>query len=204
MIKIQNFRWAILAILLVFPSVLIGKFFTDEVLFMTDNNNVTLVKLTTSKCNIVLELYANKAPKTVANFLKYVDSGFYAGTIFHRVINGFMIQGGGLDANLKVLPNNPPIKNEADNELANKVGSIAMARTGDPDSATSQFFINVNNNNFLNFSKKSVSGWGYAVFGQVIEGMDVVNAIKEVETGKIGGYGDVPKQTIEIIKAGQL
>lgn len=147
---------------------------------------------------IELELYADKAPQTVANFLDYVESGHYNGTIFHRVIDGFMIQGGGFDVNMTEKRTGTPIKNEADNGLSNDIGTIAMARTSDPHSATAQFFINVNNNSFLNYSSPTTQGFGYAVFGKVIKGMDVVNAIKGVPTGKYGFHGDVPKEPIVI------
>lgn len=156
------------------------------------------VKISTNLGDITLELNAEKAPKTVANFLNYVSEGYYVGTIFHRVINGFMIQGGGLNEDMSNKPNNAPIENEADNGLANEIGTVAMARTSDPHSATSQFFINVANNSFLNYSAKTAQGWGYAVFGKVIEGMDVVNQIKESATGNHQGYQDVPQKIIKI------
>ena len=150
------------------------------------------VELETTMGNIVIELNQEKAPNTVANFLEYVKSGHYDGTIFHRVIDGFMIQGGGMDANMTEKSTNAPIQNEADNGLKNEVGTIAMARTSDPHSATAQFFINVKDNSFLNFSGKNPQGWGYAVFGKVTEGMDIVNKIKGVPTGKYGFHADVP------------
>jgi peptidyl-prolyl cis-trans isomerase B (cyclophilin B) len=160
-----------------------------------------LVKLETSMGEITLELYPDKAPATVANFLQYVREGFYDGTIFHRVINGFMIQGGGLDANLNPKPTRAPIKNEADNGLANLPYTVAMARTSDPDSATSQFFINVADNKFLNHTAKTPQGWGYAVFGQVVGGRAVVDQIKAVPTGDREGYQNVPLTPVVIIKA---
>lgn len=159
------------------------------------------VELETTMGNIVIELNQEKAPNTVANFLEYVKSGHYDGTIFHRVIDGFMIQGGGMDANMKEKSTNAPIQNEADNGLKNEVGTIAMARTSDPHSATAQFFINVKDNSFLNFSGKNPQGWGYAVFGKVTEGMDIVNKIKSVPTGKYGFHADVPTTPVVITHA---
>ena len=159
------------------------------------------VELETTMGNIVIELNQEKAPYTVANFLEYVKSGHYDGTIFHRVIDGFMIQGGGMDANMKEKSTNAPIQNEADNGLKNEVGTIAMARTSDPHSATAQFFINVKDNSFLNFSGKNPQGWGYTVFGKVIEGMDIVNKIKGVPTGKYGFHADVPTTPVVITHA---
>lgn len=156
------------------------------------------VALNTNYGRIVLELNAEKAPKTVANFVEYVRSGHYNGTIFHRVIDGFMVQGGGFDVKMNQKPTNAPITNEADNGLKNDAGTIAMARTSDPHSASAQFFINVKNNDFLNFSSKTSQGWGYAVFGKVTEGMDVVNKIKAVPTGRSGYYSDVPVQPVII------
>ena len=139
------------------------------------------VKLQTNKGDILIELDAEKAPVTAANFIQYVQDGFYDGTIFHRVINNFMIQGGGFEAGMKQKTTNAPIKNEADNGLKNDTYTLAMARTADPQSATAQFFINVNNNDFLNFSSPTPNGWGYAVFAKVVEGQDVVDAIKGVK-----------------------
>ena len=159
------------------------------------------VELETTMGNIVIELNQEKAPNTVANFLEYVKSGHYDGTIFHRVIDGFMIQGGGMDANMKEKSTNAPIQNEADNGLKNEVGTIARARTSDPHSATAQFFINVKDNSFLNFSGKNPQGWGYAVFGKVTEGMDIVNKIKGVPTGKYGFHADVPTTPVVITHA---
>lgn len=159
------------------------------------------VELETTMGNIVIELNQEKAPNTVANFLEYVKSGHYDGTIFHRVIDGFMIQGGGMDANMTEKSTNAPIQNEADNGLKNEVGTIAMARTSDPHSATAQFFINVKDNSFLNFSGKNPQGWGYTVFGKVTEGMDIVNKIKGVPTGKYGFHADVPTTPVVITHA---
>ena len=158
----------------------------------------------TSKGKFVLELYADKAPLTVQNFLAYVDAKFYDDTIFHRVIPNFMIQGGGFTADMNQKPTNDPIQNEADNGLENQRGTIAMARTSDPHSATGQFFINSVNNDFLNFKSKSTQGWGYAVFGKVVEGMDVIDAISAVKTGTSGGYGDVPVEPVVVNSARQL
>nr|WP_130412960.1 peptidylprolyl isomerase [Fluviicoccus keumensis] len=154
------------------------------------------VALNTNYGRIVLDLNAEKAPKTVANFVSYVRSGHYNGTIFHRVIDGFMIQGGGFDANMNQKPTQAPIENEADNGLKNDEGTIAMARTQDPHSASAQFFINVKRNDFLNFSSKTTQGWGYAVFGKVSEGMDVVAKIKAVQTGRSGYHSDVPVKPV--------
>ena len=159
------------------------------------------VALDTNMGRIVIELNQEKAPATVANFIEYVKSGQYDGTIFHRVIDGFMIQGGGFDKDMRQKPTRAPIQNEADNGLTNDAGTIAMARTSDPHSASAQFFINVKNNSFLNHTGKSTQGWGYAVFGRVVEGMDVVNKIKGVRTANFGGHGDVPTSPIVIEKA---
>ncbi|HJU50662.1 MAG TPA: peptidylprolyl isomerase, partial [Pseudogulbenkiania sp.] len=147
-----------------------------------------MIKLTTTFGDIVLELDAEKAPITAANFEQYVKDGHYDGTIFHRVINGFMIQGGGFDADFKQKPTRDTIKNEANNGLSNKTYTVAMARTPDPHSASAQFFINVSDNDFLDFKSESAQGWGYAVFGKVVEGTDVVDRIKGVKTGRHGGH----------------
>jgi peptidyl-prolyl cis-trans isomerase B (cyclophilin B) len=159
------------------------------------------VILETSKGNITLELDAEKAPATVENFLKYVNDEYYDGTIFHRVIPNFMVQGGGFMPGMVQKATQDPIKNEADNGLANERGSIAMARTNDPHSATSQFFINHNDNGFLNHTAPNGQGWGYCVFAKVTDGMDVVDAIAGVATGTASGHGDVPVDTITIEKA---
>ncbi|MCE1186181.1 peptidylprolyl isomerase [Zoogloea sp.] len=159
------------------------------------------VKLTTNHGDIVIELNAEKAPKTVANFLAYVEAGHYNNTIFHRVINNFMIQGGGFEPGMKQKDTQAPVENEADNGLANDIGTIAMARTNDPHSATAQFFINVANNDFLNFRAKNSQGWGYCVFGKVSEGLDVVNKIKGVRTGNKGFHQDVPAEDVVILSA---
>ncbi len=160
-----------------------------------------MVTLQTSKGNIVLELDAEKAPATAANFIQYVKDGFYDGTIFHRVIPGFMIQGGGFTEDMVQKKTREPIKNEADNGLKNKNYTIAMARTPNPDSATSQFFINVKDNAFLDYSSPTMQGWGYAVFGKVVEGQDVVNAIEKVQTTSKYPHQDVPVEPVLIIKA---
>ena len=158
------------------------------------------VTMDTSEGLITLELDSNKAPATVANFIEYAKAGHYDGTIFHRVIAGFMIQGGGFDTDMKQKKTNAPIKNEADNGLKNSTGTIAMARTGDPHSATAQFFINVKDNTFLNHSAPTAQGWGYAVFGKVVDGMDAVRSIEKVSTGNTGGHQDVPVEAVVINK----
>ena len=177
-----------------FSGILLRLFFKECIMA-----NPTVLLETTSG-DILIELYADKAPATVENFLKYVNEGFYANTIFHRVIKGFMIQGGGMNMKMEEKATHAPIKNEADNGLANERGTIAMARTNDPDSATAQFFINVANNDFLNHKNETPSGYGYAVFGKVIQGQDVVDRIKSVSTGSYGPYQDVPKTPV-IIKS---
>ncbi len=159
------------------------------------------VKLTTNHGDIVIELDAEKAPETVKNFLAYVEAGHYDNTIFHRVINGFMIQGGGFEPGMKQKATQVPIKNEANNGLKNDIGTIAMARTQDPHSATAQFFINVGDNDFLNFKAEHIQGWGYCVFGKVSAGMDVVEKIKGVKTGNAGFHQDVPKEDVVIQRA---
>ncbi|MEX2352674.1 MAG: peptidylprolyl isomerase, partial [Gammaproteobacteria bacterium] len=150
------------------------------------------VQISTSLGDILLELDSEKAPKTVDNFIAYAESGHYNGTIFHRVISDFMIQGGGLDADMQTKKTREPIENEADNGLTNLEGSIAMARTPEPHSASSQFFINTTDNAFLNHRNKTDDGWGYCVFGKVVDGMDVVEKIEEVPTTRRSGYQDVP------------
>ena len=160
-----------------------------------------MVKLTTNFGDITLELNAEKAPISVANFLQYVESGFYDGVIFHRVINDFMIQGGGFDANMKQKSSKDEIKNEADNGLANNNYTVAMARTSIPDSASSQFFINIADNDFLNHTAPTSSGWGYCVFGKVVAGMEVVDKIKAVKTTTKAGHRDVPVEPVIIEKA---
>jgi cyclophilin family peptidyl-prolyl cis-trans isomerase len=159
------------------------------------------VKLTTSMGPIVIELNKEKAPVSVENFVKYVEAGHYNGTIFHRVIDGFMIQGGGFKQDMSQKPTQAPIKNEGANGLKNENYTVAMARTGVRDSATSQFFINVKDNEFLNYTGENPQGWGYAVFGKVVEGKETVDKIKKVATGNTGGHQNVPSQAVVIEKA---
>ncbi|MCZ7593405.1 MAG: peptidylprolyl isomerase [Kiritimatiellae bacterium] len=160
-----------------------------------------MVTLKTSQGDITIELYPDKAPDTVANFLEYVSSGFYNGTIFHRVIDGFMIQGGGFTENMQQKPTRRPVKNEAANDLKNERGTLAMARTGDPHSATAQFFINVKDNDFLNYTSSDQRGFGYCVFGKVVAGMDAVDKIKGVRTSTQGYFENVPVEPVVIIEA---
>ncbi|AIV05261.1 peptidylprolyl isomerase [Vibrio owensii] len=157
-----------------------------------------MITLHTNFGDIKIQLNEEKAPETSANFLQYCRDGFYDNTLFHRVIDGFMIQGGGMESGLREKATRAPIKNEANNGLSNKVGTLAMARTMEPHSASSQFFINVNNNTFLDFRSESLDGWGYCVFGEVIEGMDIVNKIKGVSTGSYGMHQDVPLEDVMI------
>ena len=160
-----------------------------------------MIKLETSMGDIQIELFEDKAPKSAANFLAYVKAGHYDGTIFHRVINGFMVQGGGLTKDMQQKPVNAPVPNEADNGLKNEPYTVAMARTADPHSATAQFFINVKKNDFLDHTDKSPDGWGYTVFGKVVKGHPVVNKMKAVPTGRKNMYDDVPVTPIVITKA---
>lgn len=186
------------------PILFMMLFLTTTLSFAKENKMTDTspkVKLTTSLGAIVIQLNAEKAPVSTANFLQYVNEGFYNGTIFHRIIKDFMAQGGGFDTGFKQKATHDPIKNEADNGLTNKRGSIAMARTPDPNSATAQFFINYRDNAFLNHTSPTPSGWGYAVFGEVVEGMDVVDAMANQPTGSRGGHQDVPKTDIVIEKA---
>lgn len=157
-----------------------------------------MVTMRTTFGEITLELDAERAPLTVANFLEYARNGHYDGTIFHRVINNFMIQGGGFDTDMRQKPTGEPIRNEADNGLTNDYGTIAMARTMDPHSATAQFFINVKDNDFLNHSAKTAQGWGYTVFGKLVAGEDVLEKIRTVPTTSRGGHQDVPEETVII------
>jgi len=159
------------------------------------------VQMTTTLGPITIELNADKAPKTVENFIAYVESGHYDGTIFHRVIKDFMVQGGGMDSDMNSKSTRDEIQNEANNGLPNDYGTIAMARTSAPHSASAQFFINTNDNSFLNFQSESPDGWGYCVFGKVIEGIEVVTNIEEKATTTKNGHQDVPEETIEIEKA---
>ena len=160
-----------------------------------------MVELHTNHGVIKIELDAEKAPKTVENFLTYVKQGHYDGTVFHRVIDGFMIQGGGFTPGMEQKPTNAPVDNEADNGLKNEKGTLAMARTNDPHSATAQFFVNVKDNDFLNFSSPTPQGWGYCVFGKVVDGLDVLDAIRKVKTGSKGFHQDVPVEDVVIEKA---
>ena len=188
-------RKIILFMILLLTSTL--SFATEK----TMSDTPTKVKLTTNLGEIIIQLDAEKAPVSSANFLTYVNEGFYNGTIFHRIIPDFMAQGGGFDTSFNQKAVHAPIKNEADNGLKNTRGTLAMARTNDPNSATAQFFINLKDNTFLNHTGKNASGWGYAVFGEVIEGMDVVDAMAKQPTGNRGGHQDVPKTDIIIEKA---
>ena len=177
---------------------------TSTLSFATEKSMSTAqpkVKLTTTLGEIIIQLNTEKAPVSSANFLDYVKAGFYDGTIFHRIIPGFMAQGGGFDTSFAQKATKAPIINEADNGLTNKRGTLAMARTNDPNSATAQFFINYKDNSFLNHTGKNASGWGYAVFGEVIEGLDVVDAMAKEPTSNRGGHQDVPKKDIIIDKA---
>ncbi|QKI89376.1 peptidylprolyl isomerase [Thiomicrorhabdus xiamenensis] len=192
-------RRLFLALKAAFLSLLLSHAFTAQ----AAENPQVLIE--TNKGNILVELYPEKAPKTVENFLTYVNEKFYDGTIFHRVIKDFMIQGGGFDKYMNRKPTHAPVQNEADNGLRNRIGTLAMARTNDPHSASSQFFINTNQNSFLDHREKSSSrAWGYTVFGRVIKGMRIVNEISHVRTGFKDGMGDVPAETVEIIKARQI
>lgn len=185
--------------LVFFPIIKGAQSMNDE------SANNPQVLLETTMGNITIELDIQNAPDTSANFLAYVDDGYFVDTIFHRVIPNFMVQGGGITADMKDKPSKrAAIKNEANNGLKNDRGTLAMARTGDPHSATSQFFFNHNDNAFLNFSSESPQGWGYAVFGKVIDGMDVVDEIARVQTGNSGGHQDVPVETITITGASRL
>ena len=159
------------------------------------------VVLETNHGNIILELYPEKAPQSVENFLGYVDEGYYSGTIFHRVIDGFMIQGGGFTDDMMKKPTKNGVPNEADNGLKNSRGTIAMARTNDPHSATSQFFVNIVDNGPLDHTDKTPRGWGYTVFGKVVDGMDVVDAIAKAPTGTVGPFRDVPSETVVVVSA---
>ncbi len=157
------------------------------------------ILMETSLGDITIALWPDKAPKTVENFLRYIDEEHYEGTIFHRVINGFMIQGGGMSAGMKEKPTHEPVENEASADVKNMRGTVAMARTQDPHSATAQFFINVADNDFLNHTAPTVQGYGYCVFGEVVDGMDVVDKIKKVKTRTIGYFDDVPADPIGIL-----
>ena len=160
-----------------------------------------MIKITTNKGEFTLEMFSEKAPKTCENFEQYVKDGHYDNTIFHRVINNFMIQGGGFEAGMTQKETRDTIDNEADNGISNEVGTVAMARTNDPHSASAQFFINVKDNNFLDHTSPTTNGWGYCVFGKVADGMDVIDEMKAVETGSAGGHQDVPVEDLVILKA---
>jgi len=160
-----------------------------------------MVELKTNQGDIVVEVFADKAPKSAENFVQYVRDGYYNGTVFHRVIDGFMVQGGGFEPGMKQKSTRAPIENEAKNGLKNERGTVAMARTQDPHSATAQFFINVANNDFLNYRSPDLQGWGYCVFGRVSEGEDVIEAIRKVKTGSSGFHQDVPKEDVIIERA---
>jgi peptidyl-prolyl cis-trans isomerase B (cyclophilin B) len=164
----------------------------------TEKRGNLMISIKTNHGTIKAKLLEEEAPKTVANFKSYIEAGFYDGTIFHRVIPGFMIQGGGFTEQMEQKQTQAPVNNEANNGVKNTIGTLAMARTQDPHSATSQFFINVSDNDFLNFSSESSQGWGYAVFGEVVEGLDVVQKIEQVDTGILGHYRDVPKEPVLI------
>ena len=181
----------------------LGSLLSCSTLSSKFNNkgNSSMVKLTTNHGTIIIKLDAEKAPATVKNFLDYVNSGFYNGTIFHRVIDNFMVQGGGFESGMKQKSVNAPIKNEAANGLKNDIYTVAMARTSDPHSATAQFFINVKANDFLNYSAPNNQGYGYCVFGKVVEGKEVVDAIRKVKTGNQSGLQDVPLTDVVVSKA---
>ena len=188
-----------IAVLIIIVTAVASIFFLspidqkDQTEYHPEEDQMSLVTISTSAGDIHLELDADNAPITVANFLKLAKDGYYSGTIFHRIIDGFMVQGGGLDENMTPKPTNTdPIQNEANNGLKNDRGSIAMARTMDPHSATGQFFINHKDNDFLNHTSETSQGWGYAVFGSVIDGMDVVDQIALSTTSTVGGYADAP------------
>ena len=190
-IQISALIIIVIAVASIFFLPLIGQ--KDQTEYYQEEDQMSLVTISTSAGDIHLELDADNAPITVANFLKLAEDGYYTGTIFHRIIEGFMVQGGGLDENMTPQPTNTdPIQNEANNGLKNNRGSIAMARTMDPHSATGQFFINHKDNDFLNHTAETSQGWGYAVFGSVIDGMDVVDQIALSTTSTVGGYADAP------------
>ncbi len=189
------FKKFILAILISFLPLVAGAAKSTDA-----GDSKVIVTMQTNKGTMTLELDAEKAPATVANFVEYAKAGYYDGTIFHRVIPSFMIQGGGFEPGMKQKETRDPIANEADNGLTNDLGTIAMARTNDPNSATSQFFLNAKDNTFLNHSGKNVQGWGYCVFGKVTDGEDVMKAIEGVATTNAGGHGDVPKEDVIIEK----
>jgi peptidyl-prolyl cis-trans isomerase B (cyclophilin B) len=178
-----------------------GLLKTTKITLLGFGKGTLMIRLETSMGDIFIELDEKNAPKSAKNFLFYVENGHYDGTLFHRVIDGFMIQGGGFTADMQQKDVGDPIENEADNGLKNDAYAVAMARTSDPHSATAQFFINVKKNDFLNFKSRTAQGWGYAVFGKVVKGQGVVNKIKAVATGSKGGHSDVPLQAVTIVKA---
>jgi peptidyl-prolyl cis-trans isomerase B (cyclophilin B) len=182
------------------PSIPLANMPVSPILLTSQLGTISMsqVKFTTNLGSFTLELNAEKAPKTVANFLQYVKAGHYDDTIFHRVINNFMVQGGGFDANMNQKAAAATVENEADNGLKNDLYTVAMARTSDPHSASAQFFVNVKNNDFLNFSSRTNQGWGYAVFGKVIDGTDVIDKMTTVPTGNRAGHSDVPREAIII------
>jgi cyclophilin family peptidyl-prolyl cis-trans isomerase len=193
---------------LIFIFLLGGMFMSTPADAKNINATYTVVRMETSKGDIIIQLFDQEAPKTVANFIGYIEDGFYEGTIFHRIIQNFMIQGGGFETGLKQKSTREPIPNEASATLSNMRGTIAMARTSDINSATAQFFINTVNNPALDHKNKTQQGYGYAVFGKVIEGLDVVDAIAAVKTGSVGYFQDVPKddvviKKVSILKAGE-
>ena len=177
----------------------ISSCYGDSIHKINHGEETKLIKLTTTKGNITIKLFSDKAPETVKNFLNYTENGNYNGTIFHRVIENFMVQGGGLMPDMSEFISNAPVVNESNNDLSNKKGTVAMARTSDPHSATSQFFINLKDNDFLD-KKNAPDGYGYCVFGEVVEGMDIVENIGTVSTGNTGGHGDVPQEPIVVEK----
>ena len=187
-----------------FATLLLGATFAIHGATAMADDQTPRVRIETSLGAIVLELDAEKAAKTVENFLSYVDDGFFDGLIFHRVIPNFMIQGGGFTPDMNQKPTGAPIQNEANNGLKNAIGTIAMARTQAPHSATAQFFINLSENKFLDHRAQTPDGWGYAVFGQVVEGMDVVMAIAAVQTARQGMYDDVPREPVVISKVTRI
>ena len=190
----------------IFGRLFVSLFFLLSGLFtlpaLSDSHSSNpMIKMQTSLGDITIETYPDAAPKTVENFIKYVEDGFYDGLIFHRVISGFMLQGGGFEESMKQRDTRAQIENEADNGLKNLVGTLSMARTSDPHSATGQFFVNLVDNAFLDHTGKNPQGWGYAVFGKVVEGLDVVEKIGAVSTGNVAGYSDVPIEPVTIEKA---
>ena len=197
----MSFRTLVASALLAFPLIATAQAQSSSCSAALKGTNPVKVKLTTSMGPIVIELDKAKAPISTENFVKYVESGHYNGTIFHRVIDNFMIQGGGFNDKMSQKPTQAPIKNESTNGLKNDNYTVAMARTGVRDSATSQFFINVKDNDFLNYSGESPQGYGYAVFGKVVEGKETVDKIKKVATGNAGGHQNVPTTAVVIEKA---